>query len=919
MAVARASAAAGRGAVEPAAACATARWRAAIDGSGRLAGSVACTVGPEASGPGRVLPLGGLQVSRGQRDGDPPREAVVCGAGAGLALVVPEAGTYELEFACPPEAPGSSAYRVPLVSALSTSLAIDLPSGTRPALSGPAARRALVAPPAAGGATWRIDVGPAAELVVAVVPIDEPPPAVAVWSDVALSAPRADVAAAVVPAGPWRAGRLALEQDAALRVTEVRAADDEEPLAHETSGDGRTLSVTVPRRLDGATTPLVVRGVAPASGAAWRLPLLRAGAAGWSGGGSVVRVAPEFEVRDVELEDYRVVPPGVASSWPEAAVAAGRAGAILHLEQQGPAAAAVVELGPRTATFDVARVTTVDITPSAVLGRAACDVRVAGGEAFEIVGRVAPGWIIDAVDAVERSPAGGAAAGGPAPTGAAVDWRVVPSPAGDALRIGLAFDATRRGGVGLRVAGHHAGLATGAAFTTADIDMVRFDGEAADAAVLDLRTGPDAFVEIAGRPAGWFALEDRLAALAEEGKARGRIRAGDRTPDVEARVVRRPPPLDVDVVVRLEPRDDALVQTFTFDCRAAAGIESLVVDFAEPGGDGLAWRVESPADVGVTARRLGPGDGGLAARNAAVAASWLVELNPPASGPVLIRGVRSVPFAAAVPVPLAWVEGAEETGGTVVVAAPPGARPRLVNRLLRELPVDPAVASAPAEYAYGAPAPAAAELVPVGPGSDARAWAWRERVSCRCEGSGAVESESRFAIENEGRDAVSLSVTPGRQVAAVLVDGATPPGLDFGTAGETWRIPLPQGRRRVEVVVRTLAAGGAGGPAWRVDPEACSLDLPVLDRDVRLLVPPGLVVASTAIDDPEAAPAWTSRLFGAAAAGTVPDSMPAPGFRGVAVTRPLRRGVLVVRRDAVTAASILAAVSAVIAAFLLAG
>lgn len=927
-AVGRAVAAAAGRAAAPTAACVSARWQARIDDSGRLSGVVACTVAPETAGSGRVLPLGGLPVGRGRRDGDPPREAVVCGTGAGLALVVSEPGVYELEFSCPPEAPGSTVWRLPLVPALASSLALDLPVGTRPVLSGPGARRAVVAPPGVGGGPWRIDVGPAADLVVAVVPGDEPPPSVAVWSDIVLRALRAECAAAVVPAGGWRAGRLALEQDAALRVTEVRAADGTEPLPHETTDDGRTLAVTVPRRLDGTRTPLVVRGVAPATGTGWRLPLLRAGAAGWAGGGAVVRVAPEFEVRDVELEDCRIVPPAVAAAWPTAeaadpgaAVAAGdgarNGAAILHLEQQGPAAAAVVDLGLRTATFDVARVTAVDISPGSVLGRVACDVRVAGGEAFEIVGRVAPGWIIDAVDAVERPPAG--AAGGPAPDGGLVDWRVVPSPAGDALRIGLAFGAARRGGVGLRVSGHHAGLAPGAAFTTADVDMVRFEGEAADAAVLDLRTGPDAFVEIAGRPAGWFPLEGRLAALEDEGKARARIRAGDRAPNVEGRVVRRPPPLDVDVVVRLEPRDDALVQTFTFDCRAATGIESLVVDFAEPGGDGLAWRVESPADIGVTARRLGPGDGGLAARSPAVAASWLIELNPPASGPVRIRAARSVPFAAAVPVPLAWVEGAERIGGTVVIAAPPGSRPRLVNRLLREVPVDPAAAAAPAEYAYGAPAPAAAELVPNDPGSDARAWAWRERVSCRCETSGAVECESRFTIENEGRDAVSLALAPGRQVVAVLVDGVPPIGMEFGSASGPWRIPLPQGRRRLEVLVRTVAGDRARGPAWRVDPEGCSLDLPVLDRDVRLLLPPGLAVAAPLTTDPEMPTSWTARLFGVGAGRAAPESESAPGFRAVPVTLPLERGAIVVRRDAVTAAAILVALSAGIAAFVLAG
>lgn len=916
-AVARAAAAAAGDTVRPSAAADVARWQATLDESGALKGTISCQVGRDTAGPGRMLPLGDLAVRRGRLAGTPPREAMIFGTGTGLAVAVPEPGTYELDFACAAAAAGTAVYRLPLVPALATSLAIDLPAGTRPVLSGSAARRALVMPPAAGAVTWRIDVGPAADLVVAVGPRDQPLPSVAVWADVTLAAKRAEFAAVVLPSGAWREGTLVFDKDAELRVTEVRAADDHEPLAHESSGDGRSLTVAVPRRLAGGGVPLLVRGPAPATGTGWRLPLLRPTAGAWAGGGTVVHVAGDSEMRDVELiRECGIVTPEVAASWPRAGgtatdedAAVGRRAPVVHLEEEGPGATAVVALGPRRATFDVARVTTVDITPGAVLGRAACDVQVAGGEAFEIVARVAPGWIIDSVDAVD-GPA--AAPAGPPTAGDAVDWRVVPSPAGDTLRVDLAFGATRRGGIGLRVVGHREGLAPGATFTTSDIDMVRFTGEAADAAVLDLLAGPDAFVAIAGRPAGWFPLEGRLAALAEEGKARGRIRAGDRNPDVELRVVRRRPPLDVGVAVRLEPRDAALVQTFTFDCRSAAGLDSLVVDFAEPGGDGLAWRVESPADVDVTARPFGPGDGGLPTRGDAVADSWLVELSPPPTGPVRIRASRSVPFDDTVPVPLAWVEGAEEPGGTVVVAAAPGARPRILNRLLRELPVDPASTAAAVEYAYGEPERSAADMAPVAAGTDARAWAWRETVSCWCDESGSVESESRFEIENEGRDSVSLVLTPGRQLAAVLVDGIAPPGAEIGPAGGTSRLPLPRGRRRVEVVVRTLAAGRSGQATWRIDPEGCGLDVPVLERDVRLLVPPGLAVATAGA---EALPQWTTRLFGTGSAAEPDTTL---GFRSVPVVMSRVGGVRLIRRRVIAAAAILAALVTGIAAGLLA-
>lgn len=928
-AVARARAAADADAVvEPAPPLAAARWRAMIDDSGSLVGTVSCEITAFAAGPGRVMELRRLRAGRAVVAGDPPREVTICGVGTGLAVAIPEPGTYEVEFRREPEADDVAAFRVPLLPALATTFDLDLPAGMRPVLTGSAARRAIVTPPVVSGDAWRIQAGPAAELAFSLEPDEGSSPAVAVWSEIGLTPRRAMFAATIVPTGAWRRGRLVLDQDPALRVTEVRPADSDEPLDHETSADGRSLIVSLPRWCDGSRTPLLMRGVAPATGAVWRLPLVRAAsAAGWSGGGMVVTVDAAFAIRDVEFEDCRGVAPETARSWPVPAsgteTAAGvEPGAVYHVEQQGPGASLAVTVGPRSATFDVARVTTVDITPNAVLARAACDVRVAGGEVFDISARVAPGWIIDAVDAVDWSAAvddGTEVARRSSALDRAVDWRVTPSPVGDVLRIALPDRAARERGVGLRITGHRAGLAPGAAFTTADIDMVRFDDEAADAAVIDLRPPADSFVEIGGRPAGWFDVAGRLAPLVEPAKARGRLRGGERTPAVEARLVRRRPPLDVQVDVRLEPRDDSIVQTLTVDCRAAAGVDSLVVDFAAPGGDGFAWRVESPAGIVASARPLDPAEGGLASRSDAIEDSWLVELSPPPTGPFVVRATRTVPFTDAVVVPLAWIEGAVTTGGRVAVAAAAGMRPRLVNTRLRQMPTEPGVEDAAAEFAYDEPQPgAAAQLMPVAAGSDARAWAWRESVSCWCDESGASETESRFTVENEGRAAVSLSLAPGRRLESVIVGGVAAAGVEFGPAGGTWRIPLPPGDRRVEIVVRTLAAVRPGRGAWRVDPLACALDVPVLDRDVRLLLPPGLTVATPGADAEVAGRmSWLHRLCGGAEfVATLSGPTPATGYRSAAVAGLRERGgVLIVRRRLIAGASILSAVLAGIVAF----
>jgi hypothetical protein len=403
-------------------------------------------------------------------------------------------------------------------------------------------------------------------------------------------------------------------------------------------------------------------------------------------------------------------------------------GSLFHLEQQAATATAELTLQPRTPTFDVARVTTVEISPAAVLGRAACDVRVVDGEAFEIVGRIAAGWIIDSVEPLLLADGGGRRTlkADELP----LDWRTIRGPDGSTLRIGLPVAITPESVLGLRISGHRPRIPVGTPFSTAEIDMVRLPGESADATLIDFNVGPEAVVEVDGEPAGWLRARGRLSPLVEEGTLRARIRGSDQASNREARVVQRRPPLDASVEVRLDVRDDLLVESFTFSCRPeAGGIDAFVAHFSEPMGEPLDWSVLEPAAVSIAVRRLET-PGGLTGgpRNDAIAESWLIECTPAVSSPLVIRAVRTLPFIGALPVPLAWVEGDTSPGGTVVVTAVGCPRPELVSRGLRELPagVDADRTNANrAEYTFGPPlgdtdGMSAADVVPASNAADTR-------------------------------------------------------------------------------------------------------------------------------------------------------------------------------------------------------
>lgn len=937
----------------------TARYDARIDDQGVLVGTLVLSVKADTVAVSPALPLGTLPAgcSLSRVTGPGGVEGLVFAAADGrFAMRVPEAGEYTTTFTCRPVVDGASRYRVPLVPALSSSLRLRLSAELRPLLSLPAARHAVVQRPQGDEPTWQIDLGPVMDdATLTVRPAERGSGGLTLWTEHTLRGNESSVVAIVEPAAAWSSGVVELEHDPGLVVTAVDVVGSGERLETRPVAVGQ-VAIVVPAWLEGRTTPLSLHGIAPANGPSRRLPLVRPPAQRWARGGMLVVVDPALAVTSVTAEESRVVTPQAAERWPLPTRVAAQAGAaasgspdarrsaVFHVEQQGPAAALTIDVAPRLPAVEVARVTTVEISSGAVLGRAACDLRVLDGAAFDVSARIAPGWIIDAVDIVEWPAAGVAEGGGvrPAAAGeAAADWRVIRMSATSVLRIGLAVGATASRGLGLRITGHRAGIPPGAPFTTADIDMVRFAGESAESAVLDFKTGADAVVEIAGDPVGWFPVDTRLGRLVEDGTLRGRIRAGDQSLTRPARVVRRRPPLDARVEARIDVRDEMLLETFSFTCRAeAGGIDALVVHFSEPMDDGLQWSAAAPAGVVVTARRLDPADARRPGGSLdGIAESWLVECSPPIVGPARLRASRSIPFAGPVPVPLAWVESALAARGTVIVAANGAARPRVVNRRLRELPADP-VGGLPAtralEFAYGAPTTSsdglpAAELVPAAD-VDGRAWAWVERVRCWCHESGATECESTFEIENHGRADLVLAVPGGRSVEAVVIDGIGVPTDTLGVRGGTLRISLPPSRRRVELFVRTLDRVDPRLDAWRVQPLGCTIDVPVLDRRVTLLLPPGLevgpAVAGYRAADVASAD-WMERLLAArprSAAGATADdgfSEFTAGFREarfvVAAGRIGTPGIIVMSRRLLLSLAALAALVAAMVTLATAG
>lgn len=875
-----------------------ARYEVRIGPECRLEGRVTFDVGAAAAARGE-LPLGGLAVSRcTARTATGVGDVVVfCRADGTRAIVPAGAGEYAADWIGPAATPTADGLRyvLPLLPAMRSSVRLELPTAARPLVVNqplPAVR---------DGSAWMIQTSlrDAVEFLVA----DEERRSVGLsnWTTIDIAGRELAVETAVVPSAVWGDEPVIVEKDAALVVTAVVVGDAEEVgVAWSEAADGRSIACRLPPTARGGRTPLVIRAVGPLpDGTVRPLPALRPRSMDWSGGGVLLRVDPALALAAIDLEQCLAVTAEAASAWPlppasRRRPAEGAADQVLpariYLEQQTPAAQIRVAVAPRTPQLDVERVTIVEFAPAVVTGVATCDIGVERGEAFDLEGLIAAGWFIDAVDLVGWSqPVGwaepGAAADARPPE--PLEWKVVRGGRGDVLRVGLTSAITPDRRLRLRISGHRAGVAAGGAFSAAEIDMVQLPATAAGPAAIGFKTSAEQAVELDGGATG--AIVPRLSGLVDDAGVRSWAPAGPDAAAWQVRVVQRRPPLDVQTQVRLTARDDRLSQSFTFECRPdTSDLEGLVVRFSEPLDDQVEWSLLAPAAGGIVARRIESAE-----------ESWLVEFTPPISEAVTIRAARTVPFTAAVPVPLAWVEGAARQIGEVIVRDAGRRRPRLVNRRLAELPPRagdgdrwPTLIGA---FSFGgdrdAAEPPAAELLPgTSADDDARAWAWRETVSCWCHASGRTEFETAFDIESQGRPSLVVGLPPGRQLQRVEIDG-TPVAVAPRDNVAAVPIDLPAGRASLRLVVRTVAVNDAAHAWWRVEPAGVVVDLPVLDRLYRFHVPPGLEIAmaSPALRDVGADERGAlERLFGmveAAASAPVssrpyePSGQPGEAFR----------------------------------------
>jgi len=775
---------------------------------------------------------------------------------------------------------GQSSFLFPRVPSLSTTLVLDLPETVVPMVVGNVPITDTVDDNELASdefCRWRYKFGPRRSIDVTLSP--RRTNRCSVWSSISIGERTVEIGSIILPETVWSERSVRLKIDKQVTIMSAQAyGDGPNQMRRSNAVDVRhesddTISLRLPATLIGTNARILLRSVISSihkEKESFQLPGVAIDAELWVGGGFFIDVENTLQVSDVVVGNCLAVAPEKAVEWPKVAnfstgsldgFASQRSESGFAFEQQDADGSCGVSVMKRQPDFDVARVTTVDVSSASLIGRAACDIYVRRGSVHSIVGRIGKEWFIDSVEPLiaedtvaERGDAAeqvipdrvqrdvGNVVGG-------YEWKVVRGKNDDQLILDFPQAIHDGERLRIRITGHRRGVPAGGQIRSTDADMIQLVGEISGQAWVDLRTSPETtLVKIKG-PENEVLFEPRLTLLAEQGVWRQRVPVGRlATPNV-FRFLRRRPPLEVFAQSQFTVRGDQLSETYSFLCQAFQGeLDAVTVHFSEPVGN-LDWSILSDNETTTIARRLNTTESNVGAESdsteRSLKESWLVELNPPVTGAVTLRATGKQQFKEQTALPLVWVESAVATQGRISIQAARGSRPSVLNHCLVQLPplADQSILpiQSVVELLYdGSTLAQTGPSVEILPAPDsvqsvARAWVWRESSRVRCYASANAEYETTFIIENDGRQSVTVSLPEGHRLIGLEVQGESIP-LQSSNVRE-FPVYLPSGRQRVFVTVHTAVVADFFQGIWKLSSVVPAVDAPTLTREMQLDLP----------------------------------------------------------------------------------
>ena len=448
--------------------------------------------------------------------------------------------------------------------------------------------------------------------------------------------------------------RLSVDLDPSLRLVAARYGDQNVPWSALTDVETRVTHVILqlPERIDGTGRVLQLSAVCPlTSGKPWRLPTLQTEGVNWQEGTATLLVP---EVLAIE----RLVTDGCRQSR-VAELPAPAAGESIEIQYYRPGGSIEVELAPRHEKLRVDSGSLVEISPSEIASRAGLRFSLGCGEQQALELAVNSGWIIDAVEDWQSDKP--------------LAWEVEELPGGAAtLKIQLTSGVTPEHPVQLLVRGRRR-IASGAALGGRQLEMLELSElgglnrllsiKAADG--WELRWGGGD--ELNRRDAlGLSAGEAQLFAQAPSGL----LFVDDAVFTASTLALeRRRPSFTADIRLDAAVQKDTLTETCTIGCvPESARVERLLVQFSVDREVPLEWSLAGGNSGQFSARRLAAGEQRLAGL-AGGGEVWELNLRVARPGAFELRGVRSVPFCAELPLALVSVAEASSQRGSLAIRA----------------------------------------------------------------------------------------------------------------------------------------------------------------------------------------------------------------------------------------------------------
>lgn len=856
-------------------------YTARLEGDRLVAGRGQWTIALRGAGPA-FLPLDSTSLvareARWQGDAQRPARLGVWGPNGGQAsnigLEVSRAGILEFAWHVSTQtARGGveASWRLP--PATSTRLVLDLPDGMQPSIDGSVVLASSQLPPGDTSSDkpyrrWELGLEPVSATTLRITDLHgeraetDPTPELrdemsyrlterglaiaATWHFDDSVAQRRELAVVLPPAVQLVSAAINGKEIPFRVVTDDQSAAAHALVALPKLDAPRPLTITVR-----AWHPLVLDRP-------WRLPTLRPDHVFWISGTIELSITRMLELRALAPRDCFQTGVSQASenaTGPETD----------WFEAYSPAAQVEVTIAHRGPETTVRLGSILSLGEPDVSGRLVTQLHVARGSVHTLIGELAAGWLVEAVETIPANVLG--------------EWFLDQHDGRHDIEIQLAQAARSGRGVTVVITGRLQQFGISEPLSAEKLRMVRWRDAHVARHLLTLQTIEPYVVEPIGDlpvAAAETMTDDDRAVLGPTSGEETVFDLTRGTGDTAVQLAVKRGQLEADIWLDATYANQELRQTFHLVCQPRAGrIDRLLIRATRALSDGVRW-TERPSGMALSAERLSADD----PRRAKLPAGgelWLVRLPQPTSQSVDITATQTTPCPRPIHVPMLSLPEAVEQRGRVLVRCEIGEMPELEPQGLRPIPLpfdlengpEPNEASSVrAAYRYEPVECQDDSLSPkfqLGPSTAAGT---SQLVVRRLElqsfywSNGRTMHRATYHLENRGVESFDLWLPAGAKLVSLTMDGRA---LDLpveDSPAVPLPIRLPSRSQWVALAVSyeapqtPLAAGG------RLTPPLLQRGMPLLAGEWTIWLPVEFAAVGADVTPVEGEFNWRQRLFG---------------------------------------------------------